>query len=231
MYLLDTNVVSELRKAKKSDHGVRTWAQTVPALSLYVSAISILELEIGILLMERRDGKQGAVLRAWMDSHVLPAFEGRVLAIDTAVAQRCAALHVPSPRSDRDALIAARTLVHGMTVVTRNVDDFQAASVAVVNPGNPERRVLASANKDRNREIPRLRRPTRSQERTRKKKRRPASLGMTMMGSASRRRAKLPLRMTVWGETELPVEIGTQISPGRVHALDEGDFLFAAPTF
>ncbi len=134
MYLLDTNVVSELRKAKKADRGVRMWAQGLPAASLYLCAISILELEIGILLIERRDRKQGAVLRAWMDGRVLPAFDGRILAIDTVVAQRCAALHVPSPRSDRDALIAATALVHGMTVVTRNVDHFQPTGVAVVNP-------------------------------------------------------------------------------------------------
>jgi len=134
MYLLDTNVVSELRKAKKADRGVRMWAQALPAASLYLCAISILELEIGILLIERRDRKQGAVLRAWMYGHVLPAFDGRILAIDAAVAQRCAALRVPSPRSDRDALIAATALVHGMTVVTRNVDHFQPAGVAVVNP-------------------------------------------------------------------------------------------------
>ena len=134
MYLLDTNVVSELRKAKKADRSVRVWAQALPTASLYLSAISILELEIGILLIERRDRKQGAVLRAWMDGHVLPAFDGRVLVIDTAVAQRCAALHVPNPRSDRDALIAATALVHGMTVVTRNVGHFQPTGVAVVNP-------------------------------------------------------------------------------------------------
>lgn len=134
MYLLDTNVVSELRKARNADRGVRMWAQAVPASSLYLCAISILELELGILRIERRDAKQGAILRAWMDGHVLPAFDGRILAIDTAVAQRCAALHVPSPRSDRDALIAATALVHGLTVVTRNVDDFQPTGVAVVNP-------------------------------------------------------------------------------------------------
>ncbi len=134
MYLLDTNVVSELRKAKRADRGVRVWAQALPAASLYLSAVSILELEIGILLIERRDRKQGAVLRVWMDGHVLPAFDGRILPIDTAVAQRCAALHVPNPRSDRDALIAATALVHGMTVVTRNVDHFQSTSVSVVNP-------------------------------------------------------------------------------------------------
>jgi len=113
MYLLDTNVVSELRKGRKAHPGVGMWARTLPAASLYLSAISILELEIGILLIERRDWKQGEVLRTWMNRHVLPTFTGRVLAVDTAVAQRCAALHVPNPRSDRDALIAATALVHG----------------------------------------------------------------------------------------------------------------------
>lgn len=137
MYLLDTNVVSELRKAKNAHRGVRTWAQGLPAASLFLSAISILELEIGVLLIERRDRKQGAVLRAWMDDHVLPAFSGRILAIDTAVAQRYAPLHVPDPPSDRDALIAATALVHGMTVVTRNVKDFQFPGLTVVNPWQP----------------------------------------------------------------------------------------------
>jgi predicted lysophospholipase L1 biosynthesis ABC-type transport system permease subunit len=83
---------------------------------LYISAISILELQIGIQRMERRDRKQGQVLRSWMDGHVLPAFLGRILAIDAAVAQRCAALLVPDPGSERDALIAAAAL--GMTVLT-----------------------------------------------------------------------------------------------------------------
>ena len=134
MYVLDTNVVSELRKGKKAEPSVRMWAQALPAASLFLSVVSVLELEIGTLLAERRDQKQGAILRAWIDGHVLPSFSGRILAIDTAVAQRCASLHVPNPRSDRDALIAAAALVHGMTVVTRNVSDFQATGVAVVNP-------------------------------------------------------------------------------------------------
>ena len=134
MYVLDTNVVSELRKARKAHQGVRLWARTLPAASLYLSVVSILELEIGVLLIERRDRKQGSILRAWMDGHVLPTFAGRILAIDTAVAQRCATLHVPNPQSDRDALIAATALVHGMSVVTRNVTHFQPMGVAVVNP-------------------------------------------------------------------------------------------------
>lgn len=134
MYLLDTNVVSELRKAKKAHPKVIPWAQTIPAASLYISAISILGLQIGILLIERRDRKQGEVLRAWMDGHVLPTFLGRILAIDVAVAQRSAALLVPDPRSDRDALIAATALVHGMTVVTSNVRHFQPMGVVGLNP-------------------------------------------------------------------------------------------------
>ena len=134
MYILDTNVVSELRKAKKAQQNVKKWAQPLPASSLYISVISVLELEIGILLIERRDQEQGAILRAWMDRHVLPTFSGRILAIDAAVAQRCATLHVPNPRSDRDALIAATALVHGLTVATRNVADFERMGVGVLNP-------------------------------------------------------------------------------------------------
>jgi predicted nucleic acid-binding protein len=136
MFVLDTNVVAELRKAKagKADRNVAAWASRVPASSLFVSAITILELETGVLLVQRRDLKQGALLRAWLDQHVLPAFSGRVLPVDTAVAQRCAALHVPDPRSERDALIAATALVHGMTVVTRNAADFAATGASLLNP-------------------------------------------------------------------------------------------------
>lgn len=134
MYILDTNVISELRKGKKAELRVRMWAQALPAASLYLSVVSVLELEIGALLVERRDRKQGAILRAWIDGHVVPSFSGRILAIDTLVAQRCASLHEPNPRSDRYALIAATALVHGRTVVTRNVSHFQATGVTVVNP-------------------------------------------------------------------------------------------------
>ena len=139
MYILDTNVISELRKAWKTHPNVRKWAERLPSASLYISVISVLELEIGILLIgrrdkDRRDKEQGAILRTWMDRHVLPTFSDRILAIDTAVAQRCATLHVPNPRFDRDSLIAATALVHGLTVATRNVADFERSGVGVINP-------------------------------------------------------------------------------------------------
>jgi hypothetical protein len=136
MYLLDTNIVSELRKAKagKADKNVVAWANGTPTASLFLSSITVLELETGILLIERRDPAQGAILRSWLDNHVLPAFAGRVLSVDIAVAQKCARLHVPNPQADRDSLIAATALVHGMIVVTRNVADFEATGVKILNP-------------------------------------------------------------------------------------------------
>ena len=136
MFLLDTNVVSELRKIRlgKANRHVAKWADSVDAADLFLSTITIQELEMGVLLAERRDPSQGAIFRAWLNSHVLPAFTGRVLPVDIAVAQRSARLHVPDPRPVRDALIAATALVHGMTVVTRNVADFEPTGVLILNP-------------------------------------------------------------------------------------------------
>ena len=101
---------------------------------MFLSAITLLELEMGIRQAERRDSAQGAILRAWMTDRVLPAFEGRILAVDGPVALCCAALHVPDPRSDRDALIAATGLVHAMPIITRNVADFAPTGVQIINP-------------------------------------------------------------------------------------------------
>lgn len=134
MFLLDTNVISELRRPEKADRNVLAWASTIPAASFFLSAISILEIELGALLIARRDATQGVILRAWIDDQILRHFEERILAVDTAVAQRCARLHVPDPRAERDALIAATAMVHGLTVVTRNIGDFEPVGVAVLNP-------------------------------------------------------------------------------------------------
>ena len=139
-FVLDTNVVSELRKIRlgRADKNVARWADSVKTADLYLSAITVQEIEIGVLLTERRDPLQGAIFRTWFENHVLPAFAGRILPIDTAVARCSAELHVPNPGSFRDSLIAATALVHRMTLVTRNVADFQASSVPLINPwGSP----------------------------------------------------------------------------------------------
>ena len=136
MYLLDTNVVSELRKSADAriNKGVQSWAEAIFPELMFISAITVLELEIGVLQIERRDKKQGAVLRRWLNQNVLPAFSERVLPVDLAVAQRCASLHVPNPKSERDAMIAASAIESRMTIVTRNVSDFSQSGVKVFDP-------------------------------------------------------------------------------------------------
>jgi hypothetical protein len=135
-YLLDTNVLSEFRKLStgKIDANVAAWASSVPDTDLYLSSVTILELEIGILGIERRDRAQGLLLREWMNVHVLRHFKGRILAFDTSAALSCAAMNVPNRRSNRDSMIAATALVHGMTVVTRNTTDFESSGAAFFNP-------------------------------------------------------------------------------------------------
>ena len=139
MFVLDTNVVSELRKVRsgKANPGVAAWAETVSSAELFISAITIQELEHGVLLMERSDPTQGALLRAWLDQSVTAAFTNRVIAVDERVARSAAALHVPSPAPFRDALIGATALVHKMAVVTRDLKDFRRFhGVDVLNPWN-----------------------------------------------------------------------------------------------
>lgn len=134
MHLLDTNVLSELRRRDRTHRNVARWAKRVDPTELFLSAITILEIEAGTLSVARRDSAAGAVLRTWIDTKLLPAFEGRILPVDTAVAMRCARLHVPDPRGERDALIAATALVHGLTLVTRNTADFQGMGLTLLNP-------------------------------------------------------------------------------------------------
>ncbi len=134
MYLLDTNILSELRRPARANANVLAWAKASPAVNHYISAITILEIERGILLAARRDPLQGEILRRWFEQEVLHHFEKRILPVDVAVALRCAALHVPDPQPERDALIAATALTHGLIVVTRNIADFQSTGVALLDP-------------------------------------------------------------------------------------------------
>lgn len=137
MFVIDTDVVSELRKVRsgKANGGVTAWATEVPSAQMFISSITIHELEYGVLLRERSDPRQGAVLRTWLDESVSAAFADRVLPVNEAVARRAAALHVPDPAPFRDALIGATALVEGMTIVTRNVRDFERfEDIELVNP-------------------------------------------------------------------------------------------------
>jgi hypothetical protein len=137
MFVLDTNVVSELRRARsgKANPGVTHWARGIPAALIFVSVISLHELEHGVLLAERRDPAQGDLLRRWLEASVIAAFTGRFLAVDEPIARRAAALHVPDPAPFRDALIAATALLHEMAVVTRNTGDFERfAGLEIINP-------------------------------------------------------------------------------------------------
>ena len=136
MYLLDTNVLSELRKRRsgKIDAAVEAWAGSVDQADMYLSVITIMEVELGIALLERRDPRQAGVLRLWLHEKVMPAFAGRILPVDTPIALRCARLHVPDTKSERDAWIAAAGLVHDLTIVTRNVADFAGTGTVLLNP-------------------------------------------------------------------------------------------------
>jgi predicted nucleic acid-binding protein len=141
MLLLDTNVVSELRKVRvgRADPNVAQWSETLDTAELFISTVTIHELEIGVLLIERRDPLQGAVFREWLENNVMSAFDGRILPLDVAVARRAAKLHVPDPRPINDAFIAATALVHGMTIATRNLADFAPMEVPLLNPWDGSR--------------------------------------------------------------------------------------------
>lgn len=134
MFILDTNVISELRHGKPNPSmAVRQWAARQPSNLLFLSAITLIELELGVQALERKTPPQGSALRHWLGG-VRAAFAGRILPFAESTAPVCAALHIPNPRSDRDAMIAATALEHKFTVVTRNVPDFEATGVALLNP-------------------------------------------------------------------------------------------------
>ncbi len=134
MFLLDTNVISELRRRSKIHPQVEAWARSVPAEQLFLSVVTVMEIEQGILLLDRRDSLQAGVLRRWLRTQLLPRFEGRILTFDLAAAFQCATLHVPNPKPDRDSMIAATASIHGLTIVTRNTKDFENCGVATFNP-------------------------------------------------------------------------------------------------
>ncbi len=133
-YLLDTDVVASLRRKDRLAPSALKWLQAQIVDELHVSALTMMEIEVGIQRLERHDEGQASMLRAWKDGLLRREFRGRILDVDLAVCERCAALHVPDPRPEIDALIAATAIVRRLTVVTRNERDFAGMPVAVVNP-------------------------------------------------------------------------------------------------
>ncbi|MDO5633913.1 MAG: type II toxin-antitoxin system VapC family toxin [Micrococcus sp.] len=134
-YLLDTNVLSELRKSpRRANPAVRSWASSRPAHELYISVVTLLEIELGIERLSRRDSGQASRLRRWVDEEVMQLFRGRIMSLGVDEMRVAARFHVPDPRPERDALIAATALVHDLVVVTRNVDDFAPTGVTVLDP-------------------------------------------------------------------------------------------------
>jgi toxin FitB len=134
-YLLDTNVIGELRKpAGRAAPTARAWAQRQVTHELSISVITVMEIEIGIARLERRDPAQGEVLRRWLERDLLAAFADRMLPVDLDVAREAAHMHVPDPRPERDVLIAATARTRNLTVVTRNTADFEPLGVPSLNP-------------------------------------------------------------------------------------------------
>ncbi|WP_438752595.1 type II toxin-antitoxin system VapC family toxin [Pararhizobium sp. O133] len=135
-YILDTNVISEFRKAanSKCHPSVKDWVEAVDPDALYLSVITIMELELGYLSLRRRDQVQATRLKIWISEYVPRVFRDRILVFDNDVALLCAGLHVPDRRPERDAIIAATALHHDLTVVTRNIRDFNGTGVRLLNP-------------------------------------------------------------------------------------------------
>lgn len=136
MYLLDTNIVSEMRKYHNQtiDPNVAAWLKNIAPEQTFLSAISIMELRVGVLSKLRKDPKQGEALQHWYEHYVLPTYSGRILSVTPHIAAHCAELHIPNRRPFSDSYLAATALVHNFTLVTRNVKDFQGLKLRLINP-------------------------------------------------------------------------------------------------
>jgi hypothetical protein len=136
MYLLDTDVLSELRKihSGKGNQSVAAWFHGRPLDSIYLSVINIMELRLGVVGLTRYYPIQAAIYQSWLEAVLQMGFATHILPVDLPVALKCGELHVPDRRPFRDALLGATALVHRLTVVTGNVKDFAPMGVAIINP-------------------------------------------------------------------------------------------------
>lgn len=132
-WLIDTNVLSELRKGDRMDRGVRAWIEGVDVDDLYTSVLAIGEIRRGIEGLRRRDPASASAIEQWL-LRMLESFDERVVPVDARVADRWGVLGVPDPLPVIDGLLAATALVHGLTLVTRNVRDVAATGVATLDP-------------------------------------------------------------------------------------------------
>ncbi|CAG9269942.1 type II toxin-antitoxin system VapC family toxin [Paraburkholderia unamae] len=136
MYLVDTNVISEVRKRERANKGVRSFFREIARndSELYLSVVTIAELRRGVeLIRHRGDTEQAAILETWLGA-ILREYGHCVLPVDEEVSQVWGRLRVPHPEHALDKLIAATALIHDLTVVTRNVDDFSGTGVRLLNP-------------------------------------------------------------------------------------------------
>lgn len=134
MYLLDTNVISATRRQTQHNSNVFKWLRTINERDLYTNAVVMMELERGVMAMERKDVQQGRILRIWLDETVKPTFSGKILKVDEHTATICAKLHIPDHAPENDAWIASSAIQHNLILVTRNVADFARTGVKLFNP-------------------------------------------------------------------------------------------------
>jgi predicted nucleic acid-binding protein len=132
-YLLDTNVLSELRRGHRADEGVARWFATVPEESIFISVLVLGELRQGVERIRRRDPASAARLERWLHA-LLATHSDRFVPVDERVADLWGRLCVPDPLPAIDGLLAATALVHDLTLVTRNVRDVESTGVRVLNP-------------------------------------------------------------------------------------------------
>jgi predicted nucleic acid-binding protein len=141
-YLIDTNIASELRKAHRAHPLVSSWSSHLAQTDMFLSIMTIMEIEAGHLRLASKDPVRAKLFREWLHLQIIPDYEGRILTADLEVALQLAALHVPTKRSERDAILAATALVHGLVVVTRNVKDFTGTGVKLLNPFEADPKVM-----------------------------------------------------------------------------------------